>query len=214
MLDERLDAIAQEFAEVEARLSSPEVSANPGLLRELSKRHKELSEVVDAYRRLKVARDDAEAARTLMAETEGSERDELRGELEGAEALILEIDEELQALLLPRDPNLGRNVIVEIRGAEGGEEANLFARDLFDMYLRYAQRRGWKLEVLEEANSEHGGLDEVEQELGAARSDIAATAAVPLVVIQRDGVALLGDRPVAGLGNLGDTQHDRPQNRK
>ena len=138
MLDERLDAIAQEFAEVEARLSSPEVSANPGLLRELSKRHKELSEVV-----------------------EGSERDELRGELEGAEALILEIDEELQALLLPRDPNLGRNVIVEIRGAEGGEEANLFARDLFDMYLRYAQRRGWKLEVLEEANSEHGGLDEV-----------------------------------------------------
>ena len=144
MLDERLDAIAQEFAEVEARLSSPEVSANPGLLRELSKRHKELSEVVDAYRRLKVARDDAEAARTLMAETEGSERDELRGELEGAEALILEIDEELQALLLPRDPNLGRNVIVEIRGAEGGEEANLFARDLFDMYLRYAQRRGWK----------------------------------------------------------------------
>ena len=161
MLDERLDAIAQEFAEVEARLSSPEVIANPGLLRELSKRHKELSEVVDAYRRLKVARDDAEAARTLMAETEGSERDELRGELEGAEALILEIDEELQALLLPRDPNLGRNVIVEIRGAEGGEEANLFARDLFDMYLRYAQRRGWKLEVLEEANSEHGGLDEV-----------------------------------------------------
>ncbi len=161
MLDDRLETIAAEFEEVEARLSSPEVSSDPTLLRDLSKRHKELSEVVAAYRRLLSARDDAETARLLMAETEGAERDELRVELDAATSSIEQIEEELQGLLLPKDPNDGRNVIVEIRGAEGGEEANLFARDLYDMYVRYAQRRGWKLEVLEENASEQGGLDEV-----------------------------------------------------
>jgi peptide chain release factor 1 len=161
VLDDRLDAIETEFNEVEARLSSPEVSANPNLLRELSKRHKELSEVVDAYRRLRAARDDAATATLLLEEAEGAERDELRGEFDRSSKAIEEIEAELQALLLPKDPNDGRNVIVEIRGAEGGEEANLFARDLYGMYLRYAQRRGWKLEVLEESESEQGGLDEV-----------------------------------------------------
>lgn len=161
MLDDRLETIAAEFSEVEARLSSPEVSADPTLLRDLSKRHKELAEVVAAYRRLIAAREDAETAKDLMAETEGAERDELRVEFDTANESIVQIEEELQGLLLPRDPNDGRNVIVEIRGAEGGEEANLFARDLYDMYVRYAQRRGWKLEVLEENASEQGGLDEV-----------------------------------------------------
>ena len=161
MLDDRLDSIEAEFTEVEARLSSPEVSSDPNLLRELSKRHKELSEIVDAYRRLKAARDDAATATSLLEEADPEERDELRREHEVASEQILAIEEELQALLLPKDPNDGRNVIVEIRGAEGGEEANLFARDLFDMYLRYAQRRGWKFEVMQEADSEQGGLDEV-----------------------------------------------------
>jgi peptide chain release factor 1 len=161
MLDDRLAKIAQEFSEVEAELASPEVSADPARLRELSKRHKELAEVVAAFHQLQAARADAEAAESLMAETEGDEREELRGELDAAQTRIGELEAELQGLLLPRDPNDGRNVIVEIRGAEGGEEANLFARDLFDMYVRYAQRRGWKLEVLEESPSEQGGLDEV-----------------------------------------------------
>jgi peptide chain release factor 1 len=85
-----------------------------------------------------------------------------------ASKLIVEIEDELQALLLPKDPNDGRNVIVEIRGAEGGEEANLFARDLYDMYVRYAQRRGWKLKVIEETSSERDGLDEVIFSIAAA----------------------------------------------
>ena len=161
MLDDRLEAIAAEFAEVEARLSAPDVAADPNTLRELSKRHKELAEIVDAYRRLTAARDDATTATLLLDEAEGPERDELRGEFERATESMSAIEGELQALLLPKDPNDGRNVIVEIRGAEGGEEANLFARDLYDMYLRYAQQRGWKLEVMEEAASEQGGLGEV-----------------------------------------------------
>ena len=161
MLDDRLEAIAAEFAEVETRLSSPEVSADPNLLRELSKRHKELAQIVDAYRRLTSAREDAATATMLLEDADPAEREEMRAEFERASESISRIEDELQGLLLPKDPNDGRNVIVEIRGAEGGEEANLFARDLYDMYLRYAQRRGWKLEVMEEAASEQGGLDEV-----------------------------------------------------
>jgi peptide chain release factor 1 len=84
----------------------------------------------------------------------------LRDEVERAEATIAELTAHLPALLLPKDPNDGRNVIVEIRGAEGGEEANLFARDLFEMYLRYAANRGWRVEVLSEDASERDGLNE------------------------------------------------------
>ena len=161
MLDDRLQEIEAEYADVESRLSSPEVSNNPNLLRELSKRHKELSEVVAAYRRLKAAKGDAESATELLEVADASEREELREEVDRAHHLALEIEEELQALLLPKDPNDGRNVIMEIRGAEGGEEANLFARDLYEMYQHYAQTRGLKIEVLEERASERDGLDEV-----------------------------------------------------
>jgi len=161
VLDDRLDAIEAEFNEVEARLSSPEISSNPTLLRDLSRRHKELSEIVEVYRRLRASRDDATTATLLLEVAEGEERDELRAEFERATADTSSAEDELQLLLLPKDPNDGRNVIVEIRGAEGGEEANLFARDLFDMYQHYASRRGWKLAVLEEAASEQGGIDEV-----------------------------------------------------
>ena len=161
MLDDRLDEIEAEFQSVETRLASPETSADPTLLRELSKRHKELAEVVDAYRRLKAARDDAVAATELLEMADPDERDELRSEVDRSQRESASLEDEIQALLLPKDPNDGRNVIVEIRGAEGGEEANLFARDLYDMYLRYAQNRKLKVEVIEEQASERDGLDEV-----------------------------------------------------
>jgi len=161
MLDDRLNEIEAEFADVEARLSAPDVASDPNQLRELSKRHKELSDVVDAYRRLRAARDDAQTATELLDVADGDERDELRAEVDSANARAEVIEEELQSLLLPKDPNDGRNVIMEIRGAEGGEEANLFARDLYEMYRAYAQRRGWKVDVLEEHASERDGLDEV-----------------------------------------------------
>jgi len=161
VLDDRLNEIEAEFADVEARLSAPDVASDPNQLRELSKRHKELSDVVDAYRRLRAARDDAQTATELLDVADGDERDELRAEVDSANARAEVIEEELQSLLLPKDPNDGRNVIMEIRGAEGGEEANLFARDLYEMYRAYAQRRGWKVDVLEEHASERDGLDEV-----------------------------------------------------
>ena len=97
----------------------------------------------------------------MLEEATGDDREVVRAEVEAAEAAIEDCRRRLNALLLPKDPNDGRNVIVEIRGAEGGEEANLFARDLFEMYRRYAAQRGWKVEVLSESPSERDGLNEV-----------------------------------------------------
>src|ERR1700689_4941108 len=94
-------------------------------------------------------------------EAAGDERDLARGELEKSESAVAELEERLRALLLPKDPNDGRSVIVEIRGAEGGDEANLFARDLYTMYTRFADRHHWGLEVLSESPSGRDGLNEV-----------------------------------------------------
>src|SRR2546423_15507993 len=91
----------------------------------------------------------------------GADRDMVLDEIHRAEATIARLEDELRVLLLPKDPNSDKNVIVEIRGAEGGEEANLFAKDLFDMYSRYADRSGWKLEVLGADASDKGGINEV-----------------------------------------------------
>ncbi len=126
----------------------------------LSRRHKELESVVSVAERLEEARADVAAARELLNESSGQERDLARSELVAAEERVEKLGEELRALLVPRDPAEGRDVIVEIRGAEGGEEANLFARDLFDMYLRYAERRGWKVQVLSTDASGRDGLNE------------------------------------------------------
>jgi peptide chain release factor 1 len=95
-----------------------------------------------------------------MASESGDEREQWRDEAEQAERRTAELESQLETLMLPRDPNDGRNVIVEIRGAEGGEEANLFAGDLAEMYRRYAAARGWKLEVIEQRDSDQGGIDE------------------------------------------------------
>jgi peptide chain release factor 1 len=161
MLDDRMIALEAELVAVEAQLSDPDVGRDPANLRDLSRRHKDLAELVGTWRRLVTARADLGAARELVAESAGEERDLGRGEVERADEEIGRLEERLQSLLLPRDPNEGRNVIVEIRGAEGGEEANLFARVLFDMYTRYAAVRGWKVEVLSEDASERDGLNEV-----------------------------------------------------
>ena len=160
MLEDRLAALEEEFVALERELADPSTSADPGRLRELSIRHKELGEVVGAWRELRSARSDLQAAREMLEDAAGEDREVLRSEVEAAEAAIAELNVRLPALLLPKDPNEGRNVIVEIRGAEGGEEANLFARDLLNMYVRYAAARGWKVEVLSEDASERDGLNE------------------------------------------------------
>ncbi len=161
LFDERLSALENEFDAVELELADPSTSSDPARLRDLSRRHKELGGIVATWRQLQAARDDLAAARELIEEVTGDDRQGLAREAEASEARIEELTTQLNTLLLPKDPNDGRNVIVEIRGAEGGEEANLFARDLYDMYTRYAAQRGWRTEVLSESASERDGLNEV-----------------------------------------------------
>src|SRR5690606_8521354 len=137
-----------EHAEVEGSLADPVVIADQARYTDLSRRYRDLGELVTRLRGLRQATDDLAAAREMYTDADADDREMLRSEIDTAEADIERLDEEIKVLLLPKDPNDERNVIVEIRGAEGGEEANLFARDLFEMYKGYASRIGWKLEVM------------------------------------------------------------------
>ncbi|CAN5713687.1 peptide chain release factor 1 [soil metagenome] len=160
MLD-RLADLEEELADVEARLADPDVFADQDRYTGLARRHKELDALVGKARLLRQRTDDLATAREMLTDTAGDDRVVVRAELDEAEADIARLTDELKALLLPSDPNEGRNVIVEIRGAEGGEEANLFARDLFAMYQAWAARRGWRLDVLAAVPSDMGGYNEV-----------------------------------------------------
>jgi peptide chain release factor 1 len=158
---ERIEGLEEELSEVEVRLGDPSVQADPARLAELGRRHKQLDEVVRAGRELRSATDDLEEFRQMLNGADAEERAELKAEIEDLEHRIDQATEQLRVLLLPRDPNDDRNVILEIRGAAGGEEANLFARDLFEMYANYAKRQGWRLEMLGASPSDLGGYTEV-----------------------------------------------------
>ena len=160
-MEDKLTALEHEFSDLEARLADPAVFSDQDRYRELARRHKELDAIVAGARQLRARVGDAATAREMIGELSGDDREMIRTELAEAEADVDRLTAELEMLLLPKDPNEGRNVIVEIRGAEGGEEANLFARDLFAMYQGYASRQGWKLEVLNADPSDMGGYNEV-----------------------------------------------------
>jgi peptide chain release factor 1 len=160
MLD-RLSNVVDEYETLERQLSDPEVLADSDQLRRLSKRYTELGPVVEAYRRQVARRADAEAARDMLTGASGDERDMLVAEIDAATADVAAIEDELRDLMLPTDPHDGKNVIMEIRGAEGGEEANLFARDLYEMYLSYAAAKGWKVTTLSSSVSDMGGFNDV-----------------------------------------------------
>ncbi len=157
----RVAALEDEFAAVEARLADPAVFADQRRYHDLARRHKQLDTIVSCGRELRARADDMATAREMLADASADERDMLRGEMARAEADVERLEVQLRRLLLPSDPNDERNVIVEIRGAEGGEEANLFARDLFEMYRAFAARQGWSIEVLEAHSSGLGGFSEI-----------------------------------------------------
>jgi peptide chain release factor 1 len=156
----RLESIERDYTELEVSLGSPEVLGDQNRLREASRKYKQLTPLIQCIRDLREAKGDADAAKELMNETSGDERESFRAEAATAEARVEELEELLKVLLLPPDLNDGKNVIMEIRGAEGGEEANLFARDLMEMYQSYATKRGWKVEVIQEDGSEMGGINQ------------------------------------------------------
>ena len=158
---ERLDGIERDFLDLEASMATSDVLEDQNKLREVSRKYKQMTPLVECIRKYRAAAGNADAARELIADASGAERDQLQAELSSATAMIAKLEDELKVLLLPSDPNAGKNIIVEIRGAEGGEEANLFARDLMEMYVAYASKRGWSVETLQLDNSEMGGINQV-----------------------------------------------------
>jgi peptide chain release factor 1 len=151
-----LDDLTSEYADIEKRLADPAVHADQGEARRLGKRYAELRPIVEVGRELRSARDDAEAARELAAEDPG-----FAEEAADLDQRIGKLEETLQRLLVPRDPSDSKDVILEIKAGEGGEESALFAGDLLRMYLRHAERVGWKTEVLDAQHSDLGGYKDV-----------------------------------------------------
>jgi peptide chain release factor 1 len=159
---ERLADLEAELEKLESRLPELYASGDQDAARDIGRRHAELKPVVDAYREYRRVESDVAEARELLAGDDDPEmREYFAGELAERETALLVLDAELRQLLVPRDPNDGKNVIVEIRGAEGGEEANLWARDLYAMYRRHAELRGWKVEQLGGQPSDMGGYREI-----------------------------------------------------
>ncbi len=157
MLDKLRD-IDRRFQEIESQLADPAVYADSGLLARLTREQKELTPVVEAYRAYRRAESDLAAAREMLSDPELKEL--AQEEQRTAKADMERLEGELKLLLLPKDPNDGRGVVMELRGGVGGEEAMLFAADLFRMYTLYAESRGWKMEVVDLKETDLGGVKE------------------------------------------------------
>ena len=165
-MDDRLAEIAARYAQVEAEMATPEVASDPERLRDLGKAYAELGEIVGPYRELKVVREHAAEVRELGGDAPDPEMAAyLAEELEGLNGREAELLARLEALLVPKDPDEGKDVIVEIRGGAGGQEAALWAGDLYEMYRRLAERHRWKTDVIASSPSELGGFKEVSVEV-------------------------------------------------
>ncbi len=158
-------ARVDEYAELERQMADPTVAADPDRLRDLGKRYAALGPTVQAYQAWRAAAGDVQAARELAAEDPG-----FADELATLEESLAVAADRLRRLLVPRDPDDDKDVILEVKAGEGGEESALFAGDLLRMYLRYAERRGWRTEVLGATESDLGGYKDVQVRILAGRT--------------------------------------------
>jgi len=159
---ERLERVRARYEELTRLLSDPAVLGNQDRLREISKEHSDLTPLMRAFDLYVKARKDLAGLKELTETSSEPEMKQLAyAELDEVKARVAALEEELKALLVPRDPNDSRNVIVEIRAGTGGEEAALFASDLFRMYSRFAEKRGWKVDVLDASDTGIGGIKEI-----------------------------------------------------
>lgn len=159
---ERLQAVEDRYEQLNELLSDPAVISDPDQLRKYSKEQSDLQETVETYRQYKAVKEDLEVARMMLQESEDQEsREMIKQEVHSLEKELEELKQRLKLLLIPKDPNDEKNVIMEIRGAAGGEEAALFAGDLYRMYTRYAEKQGWKIDVIESHPTELGGYKEI-----------------------------------------------------
>ena len=147
-----IDALLVEHADLERQLSDPELHSDAGNARKVGRRFSQLAPIVGTYRKLAAARGDLEAARELAGEDES-----FAAEVTELEARVAELDTQLTDMLAPRDPHDADDILLEVKSGEGGEESALFAADLARMYIRYAERHGWNVTVLDETSSDLGG---------------------------------------------------------
>ena len=158
---ERLAELEARFDEVGRQMATPEVASNPSSLAELGRELARLEPIVTRMRDYRAVRDELDGARVMADDPDEEMRAMARDEVARLEERASALEDELRLALVPRDPNDDRDVIVEVRAGAGGEEASLFAADLYRMYARYAERRRWKVEVLSTSESEAGGFKEI-----------------------------------------------------
>lgn len=157
---ERLEKIEKRYEEIKTELTKKETLNNIDLLTKLSKEQRKLEEVVNKYQRYKTVKKQIKDDKELLKDEEL--KDIAQEELKSLEQEQQKIEEELEVLLLPKDENDDKNIIMEIRGAAGGDEANIFAGDLFRMYQRYAEKQNWKVEIINAEDSQSGGFSQIE----------------------------------------------------
>lgn len=158
---ERLEQIESRYEDLGRQLADPEVIGDQQKYQKLVKQHRDLEPVVDKFREYRQIKTGIADARGMLHESDAEIREMAAQEIEELEARQPKIEEELKLLLLPKDPNDEKNVVIEIRAGTGGDEASLFAAEIFRMYSRYAEQRRWKVEVLSSSESSVGGLKEV-----------------------------------------------------
>ena len=158
-LRQQLQRLAMRLSELDSLLADPQITADMGRYRQLAREQAEAAEVVGLYQRFAQRESDLAAAREMLDDPEMAEM--ARDEVDTAQAELATLDTQLQTALLPRDPDDARNAFLEIRAGTGGEESALFAADLVRMYLRFAERQGWRCEVMSESASDLGGYKEI-----------------------------------------------------
>ncbi|MDS3837697.1 peptide chain release factor 1 [Staphylococcus hominis] len=159
---DQLDIVEERYEQLNEMLSDPEIVNDPDKLRKYSKEQADLQKTVDVYRDYKSKREEVAEIDEMLTETDDKEEIEmLKEEASGLKSELPELEEQLKFLLIPKDPNDEKDVIVEIRAAAGGDEAAIFAGDLLRMYTKYAESQNFKTEIVEAAESDHGGYKEI-----------------------------------------------------
>ena len=159
---DRLQAVEDRYEKLNELLSDPEIVNDTKKLRDYSKEQSDIQETVEVYREYKEVKEQYLEAKTMLEEKLDPEmREMVKEELDETGTRIEELEARLKILLIPKDPNDDKNVIMEIRGAAGGDEAALFAGDLFRMYSRFAEAQGWKMEVIDASSTGVGGYKEI-----------------------------------------------------
>jgi len=158
---EKLSQLSERYEEVAALLSDPEIISDQNKFRDFSKEYAELEPVVKSFLQYMRVIDNIAEAKTLLEDADGDMREMAQEELRESQALVEPLVLDLQKLLLPTDPNDGKNVFLEIRAGTGGDEAAIFSGDLFRMYAKHAERRGWRVEIISESLGDHGGYKEI-----------------------------------------------------